>query len=408
MTDLTSRERMLRALACRPVDHVPCCFMLLHVLDEWCPNERDLITLQLEWGLDPLVVLPSWSLAGPPDPLDLRGYQLDSAWKVNQTLRGLSVRPHPDVRTREWVDRSEGLRYPVLHREYLTPAGALRVAANQTADWPYGDRMLFVDDFTIARARKNMIATTDDLRALQYLLQPPDREAVARYRDASCDNRRMAAEQGLLLVYQWGVLADMAAWLCGLQELVFLAVDQPDLVAELLDMIARWNLARMRVVLDEGVDLWVRRGWYEGCDFWSPTLYRRFILPHLMREVATAHERGVKFGYILTAGAMPLLDMILDAGVDVLIGVDPVQGNVDLRAVKEKAKGKLCLWGGVNGPLTVEAGPADQIRRAVREALELLSPCGGFILSPVDGVYGTGDQTRRNVRVFVDAWKDWR
>ena len=408
MTGLSSRERMLRALACRRVDHVPCCFMLLHTLDEWCRGERDLIATQLDWGLDPLVVLPSWSLTSPADPLDLRGYQFDYPQKVNQTLRGLPVHSHPDVRIRKWVERAEGQRYPILHREYLTPGGTLDVAANQTADWPYGDRMPFVDDFIIARARKNLVTTTEDLRALQYLLLPPDQEAVDHFRAASRANRQLAEERGLLRVYQWGVLADMAAWLCGLQELIFLAVDQPDLVTELFHMIAVWNLARMRVVLDEGVDLWVRRGWYEGCDFWSPRLYRQFILPHLKQEVDTAHERGVKFGYILTAGAMPLLDMILEAGVDAWIGLDPVQGNANLRAVKEKARGRLCLWGGVNGSLTVEAGTADQIRNAVRHALEVLSPEGGFILSPVDGIYDASERTQRNVRVFVDAWKEWR
>ncbi len=94
------------------------------------------------------MVLPSWSLTRPADPRDLRGYQFDYPERVNVTLRGLPVHSHPDLRIREWVERAKGQRCPVLHREYLTPEGTLNVAVNQTADWPYGDRMLFVDDFT--------------------------------------------------------------------------------------------------------------------------------------------------------------------------------------------------------------------------------------------------------------------
>jgi uroporphyrinogen-III decarboxylase len=407
MTKLSSRERMLRALSCRPVDHPPCCCMLLHALDEWSRGEADLIAAQADWGLDPLVVLPSWSLTRPGDPADLRGYQFDYPQKVNVTLRGLPVHPHPAVRIREWLERPAGEPHPTLHREYHTPEEILSVVVNRTSDWPYGDRLPFVDDFIIPRARKNLIGVARDLKALAYLLQPPDGETVRHFRAASQANRRLAAERDLLLVYQWGVLADMAAWLCGLQELVYLTADQPDLVADLLDMIAAWNLERMRVVLDEGIDLWVRRGWYEGSDFWSPVMYRRFILPHLTREVETAHARGVKFGYILTSGAMPLLDMILEAGVDVLIGADPIQGDMDLRALKDKARGRLCLWGGVNGPLTVEAGTPEQIRGAVRQALDLLAPGGGFILSPVDGIYDASQKARSNMEIFVDAWKEW-
>ena len=382
--------------------------MLLQTLDEWYPGEPALIAAQAAWGLDPLVVLPSWTLTRPGDPRDLRGYQVDYPGKVNVTLRGLPVHGHPDVRLREWREVLPGARYPVLHREYATPAGPLSVSAHQTEDWPYGDRLLFVDDFIIARASKNLVTTAADLPALAYLLQPPDAETIAQYRAAARANRELAHDRDLLRVYHWGVLADMAAWLCGLQEIVFLTADQPALVADLLHMIADWNLARMQVVLAEGVDLWVRRGWYEGCDFWSPALYRQFLLPHLKREVATAHARGVTFGYNLTTGAMPLLDMILEAGVDVLIGVDPVQGGYDLRAVKAKARGRLCLWGGVNGSLTVEAGTPDQIRQAVQDALTLLAPDHGFILSPVDGIYDTSDQTKRNLRHFVEAWKAFR
>jgi hypothetical protein len=379
--------------------------VLLHALDAWYPGEAALIAAQADWGLDPLVVLPSWSPTRPGDPRDLRGYQFDYPGKVNATLRGLPVHCHPDVRLREWREVIPGARYPVLQREYLTPAGPLQFSAHQTEDWPYGDRLLFVDDFIIARARKPLVTTAADLKALAYLLQPPDAEARAHFRAASRANRERARKRDLLRVYHWGVLADIAAWLCGLQELVFLTADQPALVAELLHLIAEWNLARMQVVLAEGLDLWVRRGWYEGCDFWSPALYRQFLLPYLKTEVETAHAQGVKFGYILTTSAMPLLDMILEAGVDVLLSVDPVQGGYDLAAVKAKARGRLCLWGGVNGSLTGEAGTPDQFRQAVTDALALLAADHGFILSPVDGIYDPSDRTKRNLRHFVDAWK---
>jgi uroporphyrinogen-III decarboxylase len=405
---LSSRDRMLRAISCQPVDHTPCCFMLLHSLDDWSQGERGLLDLQAQWGLDPLVVLPSWSVSRPGDLLDLRGYQLDYPKKVNVTLRGLPVHCRPAVRVKEWTERVEGERYPVLHREYHTPGGVLSVAANQTEDWPYGDKMLFVDDFIIARARKNLVTCRQDLSALKYLLLPPDAATVEHYRNASRDNRQLAKERDLLLVHQWGVLADMAAWLCGLQELVLLTVDAPQVVSDLFDIIAAWNLARMEAVLDEGLDLWIRRGWYEGCDFWPPSKYRQFILPHLKREVEMVHSRGVKFGYILTSGAMPLLDMIMEAGVDVLIGVDPLQGGADLRAMREKTKDRLCLWGGVSGALTLETGTEDQIRGAVREATKVLAPGGGFILSPVDGIYDSSEKGRRNVQVFVEAWKEGR
>ncbi len=164
----------------------------------------------------------------------------------------------------------------------------------------------------------------------------------------------------------------------------------------------------MEVVLKEGLDLWVRRGWYENCDFWSPTTYRQFIFPHLKEEAALAHSYGAKLGYIITSHYLPLIDMILEAGVDVLIGLDPVMGGVDTKELLSKIRGKICLWGGVNSPLVVEDGTPDGVRQAVSEALDTLAPSHGFILSPVDDVEYLTDNTWANVAAFVETWKEWR
>ena len=77
-----------------------------------------------------------------------------------------------------------------------------------------------------------------------------------------------------------------------------------------------------------------RRAWYEGTDFWSPAFYEQFFVPILREEVRLAHEAGARYGYILTSGSMPLHDMLIDMGVDVLIGPDPVQGKgTDLQRI---------------------------------------------------------------------------
>ena len=103
-----------------------------------------------------------------------------------------------------------------------------------------------------------------------------------------------------------------------------------------------------------------------------------------------------------------VLDMILDAGVDVLIGVDPVQGKgTGLAEMKRRTRGRMCLWGGVNGFLTVERGTSEEIRAAVAAALEALGP-DGLILSPVDNVRDESDRTWRNTEALIDTWRSAR
>jgi uroporphyrinogen decarboxylase len=131
-------------------------------------------------------------------------------------------------------------------------------------------------------------------------------------------------------------------------------------------------------------------------------------LPRLQAEVDLAHEHGAKFGYICSSGTTPLLDDYLEAGIDVLIGIDPVQGtHTDLALIKEKLGDRVCLWGGVSGAVTVEMGTDEKVRTAVRAAISALGPTG-FILSPVDNITVDAPLTWHNIEVFINEWrKHW-
>jgi hypothetical protein len=100
-----------------------------------------------------------------------------------------------------------------------------------------------------------------------------------------------------------------------------------------------------------------------------------------------------------------MLDSFLEAGIDVLIGIDPIQGtHTDLALMKQKLGEKVCLWGGVSGAVTVEQGTAVEVRRAVQHAIQMLGPTG-FILSPVDNLTIDAPLTWENIRIFIDEWQ---
>ena len=69
----------------------------------------------------------------------------------------------------------------------------------------------------------------------------------------------------------WGVTAHLIGWVYGLQNMIFAVYDRPDFIRELLDIIAVWNRKRMEFLLQAGVDLYIKRAWYENCDFWTLT-----------------------------------------------------------------------------------------------------------------------------------------
>jgi uroporphyrinogen decarboxylase len=309
------------------------------------------------------------------------------------------------VTVREWREAGEP---PTLQKEYATPAGTLTAIVEETEDWPYPGHVPLFDDYLVPRSRKFLVETWEDLEALRHILTPPRDELVAEFRAAAQGAKTLADELGVIVLGGMGIGLEATAWLCGMQQTVLRTIDEPEFVRELVELLHEWNMARMEAVLECGVDLFWRRGWYEGTDFWSPALYREFVFPYLRREAELAHRAGAKFGYINTSGTMAVLPQIIEAGVDVLVGVDPVMGkDTELRALKRAASRRLCLWGGVNGFLTVERGTREQIDLAVRGAVEALGP-EGFILSPVDNVRDASAEVWAHVLDFIDAWRKLR
>ena len=379
---------MLTALEGKQGNYIPCSFMIFSALAEKCKDQFEFIERQLELGLDTKVELPE-----------------------------LPFRFHPKVKVTEWKEKTES-GY-LLYKEYQTPSGKLTSIVRKTEDWPYGDSVPLFNDYLVPRSKKFLIEKKEDLEPLGYLFSEPTSVNLSSFRQQANKLKRFAANKDLLLCGGWtnfgsekgidkdgGTMGvDALMWLCGVEKALLLSMDEPETIEELLQVISNWNMKRIEVYLEQGIDLLIKRAWYESTDLWSPSLYHQFIFPLLKKEIELVHQAGAKFGYIMTSGVMPLLDDFLELGIDVLIGVDPVQGKgTDLKLLKEKVDGRMCLWGGVNGFLTIEKDEEEEVEEAVEKSISILGP-KGFILSPVDNVRDNSEKTWNNVKTMIKTWK---
>jgi hypothetical protein len=313
------------------------------------------------------------------------------------------------VEVEDWLEGYADKKYPLLHRTYRTPAGQLHTTVRKTDDWVQGNRVPLFDDYVIPRAEEPLITGSEDLPALESLLQHPTNSQIQDFRASSQPAKELARELELVTAGEWGVLLDAACWLCGIEALMTAPVMAPKFLDDLLSILWEWNRSRMEVVLQEGVDFFIRRAWYEHADMMSPQHYRRFILPRLKKDAEIVHQAGSRLALITTSCYNPLLDFYREAGVDVLMGVDPIQDpRADFAETRRKAQDELCLWGGVNGFVTVERGSEKEVRQAVREAINTFAPGGGFVLSPVDNVTEDTEISRANVEALLDEWRKQR
>ena len=124
----------------------------------------------------------------------------------------------------------------------------------------------------------------------------------------------------------------------------------------------------------------------------------------MQQLVKLVHQAGLPFAYTMTTGILPLADDLLEAGVDLLYYVDPVQDTADLAAVQNKIAGRLTLAGGVNSGITLASGTQREIQAAVHHAVSVFGQTGRYILAPVDALFP--DTPWQSVETLISAWID--
>ena len=407
---MDSRTRLLAAISGEEPDHVPLYCPVFgfsapkHLrwekegreVTHWYTMRLEHIhTLPIEWDIEQdFLRVNRWQRMGPDDIIDV-----SVPWSI-----------HPDVRIRDWQKPpSNEEPHTVLCREYDTPAGVLRHLVRKTPEdqgpgWVIQpDHPQLFEDFNIPRGVEHAVAKPEDLSKLRYLLREPTKEQLASFRERMAKISEFADDRKVL-VQGWSAFGmDGIIWLCGVEGALLTAMDNPSQFQEVVDTMYDFDRMKTEILLDiGGVDLIVQRGWYSSTDFWSPSLFRRFVLPHLKELVTMAHQAGKLFAYVMTTGLMAMLDELKEADIDLLYFVDPVQDHVDLSTLKQRVDGKFAIAGGVNSSITLGRGTPEEIREAVHSAIKTLGPCGGFILSPVDALFP--DTPWDSVQKMVDAW----
>ena len=140
---------------------------------------------------------------------------------------------------------------------------------------------------------------------------------------------------------------------------------------------------RVSVVFVTGTDFGTQNG-----PFMSPAAYRKLFQPFHRRVNDWIHEHTPWKTFIHSCGSiMALMPDLVDAGFDVFNPVQCSAANMDPRTLKEKFGGKVTFWGGgVDTQKTLPFGTPDDIRRQVRERIEIFNPGGGFVFNTIHNV----------------------
>jgi uroporphyrinogen decarboxylase len=120
----------------------------------------------------------------------------------------------------------------------------------------------------------------------------------------------------------------------------------------------------------------------------APEAYRALYKPWHSRLWKRAKELAdVKVMLHSCGGIAPLLDDLIDAGIDAVNPVQTTSAGMNARALKARYGERLCLWGGgCDTRHILPHGTPAEVREHVREQVRILSPGGGFVFQQVHNV----------------------
>lgn len=181
----------------------------------------------------------------------------------------------------------------------------------------------------------------------------------------------------------------------GLAIFPMLCLLEPDYVAELHEIATEHTLRNIRALLPEirhDVDILMLTA-----DDWgtqanliaSPRVYRDLFLPYHRRVNDTIAEVAPEIKRFLhSCGAIyDLIDLVIEAGFDVLNPVQWSAGKHTYQEWKDKARNRIALWGGgVNNQVTLPLCSVSDIEQEVREVVAYMAQDSGYVFCNIHNI----------------------
>lgn len=380
---MTSRERVLAALRREEVDYVPCTPIFEMMGDNfrrghrynfpWGPSVWEEVEYGvLELGIDPVV------------RCSLGNFQ-----------PGM---PGPDVSPRVWVEASS------IHKVWSTPAGNLSASVKYNELWPHGLDIPLYSDHNIAHFEKPWLESEQDLACLTHILSPLDNITIEQWRFDFAESKRLADKHGLATFAEAGLGLTGAMHLCGSENLCFLVMEDPGLVSEYLQLEHGLNLQKLDILMDLGVDIVKRNGFYETCDFYSPEMLSRFLEKHLNREIEIVHQAGKVICYCVHTGIMPMLAYLRRLAFDCLMQVEVASQDADPVVISTSQKKAKSFWLGPSDTYELGGSP-ELVRQALRNVFQAFGK-KGLMITPSPSL--TPVTPWENFLALVEEWKKLR
>lgn len=225
------------------------------------------------------------------------------------------------------------------------------------------------------------IKTLDDLSNYE----PPDPHALHRF-DSLKKLVRQYKGKYAIGVHLNDVLS-IPRNLMGFQNLM-MAFSEPELIKGLVDLSVNLNIELVKEVAKLGADFVFTGDDYASTEvpFISPKMFAKYLYPGLKKVIAGFHEQGLPVIKHTDGNIMPLLEMIIDSGIDCLDPIDPLAG-LDITDIKNKYGDRIAVKGNIDCAHTLTFGSVEDVVKETLEVIRKAGPGGGIIISSSNSIH---------------------
>lgn len=194
--------------------------------------------------------------------------------------------------------------------------------------------------------------------------------------------------------------------IAGMENVMMKMFDDPEFYHTLAGMIFDYNMASLDILTQLKCDVLIVEDDIADKNFplIAPEQFKEFIWPYNKKIVEEAHKRGMKVIRHSDGNLWPLMDLILEAGYDGLNPLEP-QADMDLKKVKDYCGDRLCLLGNIDSIELLPHGTTEQVREAVKEAIDKAARGGGLIIASSNSLHQ--DVKPENCIAMFEATKEF-
>ena len=210
-----------------------------------------------------------------------------------------------------------------------------------------------------------------------------------RQEEALSSAAQVDRSQKLVLCFMGTGIFEQSHFLMGFEDALMNLLLEPESMQELVDAIAEYRFQYAKLLVDNlHPDIILSHDdWGSKTSlFMQPDIWRQFFKEHYRRIYGYMHDHGVLVMHHADSFLEPIVEDMVEIGVDVWQGVLPENYIVKLQ---KQLDGRMTIMGGIDATIDREDAKEEEIRADVRRACSTYGPAGHFIPCMTYGLAGT-------------------